>query len=57
MAERKRMTADEVVGYLLEGEGLDVLRESLAWVVQQLMEAESLSWSAPSAVSGRRRSV
>jgi transposase-like protein len=34
------MTADEVVGYLLEGEGLDVLRESLAWVVQQLMEAE-----------------
>ncbi len=30
MAETKRMTADEVVGYLLEGEGLDVLRESLA---------------------------
>ena len=28
MAETKRMTADEVVGYLLEGEGLDVLRES-----------------------------
>jgi putative transposase len=40
MAEMKRMTADEVVGYLLEGEGVDVLRESLAWVVQQLMEAE-----------------
>ena len=40
MAERKRMTADEVVGYLLEGEGLDLLRESLAWLVQQLMEAE-----------------
>jgi putative transposase len=40
MAETKRMTADEVVGYLLEGEGLDVLRESLAWVVQQVMEAE-----------------
>jgi putative transposase len=40
MAERKRMTAEEVVGYLLEGEGLDFLRESLAWVVQQLMEAE-----------------
>ena len=40
MAERKRMTADEVVGYLLEGEGLDFLRESLAWVCQQLMEAE-----------------
>jgi putative transposase len=40
MAERKRMTAEEVVGYLLEGEGLDFLRESLAWVCQQLMEAE-----------------
>ena len=40
MAETKRMTADEVVGYLLEGEGLDFLRESLTWVCQQLMEAE-----------------
>jgi transposase-like protein len=38
MAELKRMTAEEVVGYLLEGE--DFLRESLGWVVQQLMEAE-----------------
>src|SRR5216117_2113031 len=34
------MTTEEVVGYLLEGEGVDVLRESLSWVVQQLMEAE-----------------
>jgi putative transposase len=40
MAERKRMTSEEVVGYLLEGEGLDFLRESLSWVVQELMEAE-----------------
>src|SRR6266511_753547 len=40
MAETKRMTADEVVGYLLEGEGLDVLRESLAWVVQQAEVSE-----------------
>jgi transposase-like protein len=40
MAETKRMTSAEVVGYLLEGEGLDFLRESLSWVVQQLMEAE-----------------
>ena len=40
MAETKRMTAEEVVGYLLEGEGVDVLKESLLWVVQQLMEAE-----------------
>jgi transposase-like protein len=40
MAETKRMTAEQVVGYLLEEEGLDFLRESLSWVVQQLMEAE-----------------
>jgi transposase-like protein len=40
MAETKRMTAEQVVGYLLEEEGLDFLRESLTWVVQQLMEAE-----------------
>jgi putative transposase len=40
MAETKRMTAEQVVGYLLEGEGLDFLRESLSWVVEQLMEAE-----------------
>lgn len=40
MAETKRMTAGQVVGYPLEGEeGLDFLRESLSWVVQQLMEA------------------
>jgi transposase-like protein len=40
MAELTRMTADEVVSYFLEGEGVDVLRESLLWVCQQLMEAE-----------------
>ena len=40
MAETKRMTAEQVVGYLLEEEGLDFLRESLTWVVQQVMEAE-----------------
>jgi hypothetical protein len=40
MAEMKRMTAEQVVGYLLEGDGLDFLRESFSWVVQQLMEAE-----------------
>src|SRR5438477_265143 len=40
MAETKRMTAEQVVGYLLEEDGLDFLRESLMWVVQQLMEAE-----------------
>ena len=40
MAETKRMTAEQVVGYLLEEDGVDFLRESLRWVVQQLMEAE-----------------
>src|SRR5215510_1157647 len=40
MAETKRMTAEQVVSYLLEEDGLDFLRESLVWVVQRLMEAE-----------------
>src|SRR5919199_1823740 len=40
MAEVQRMTVEEVVSYFLEGEGIDVLRESLRWVCQQLMEAE-----------------
>ena len=34
------MTADEVVSYLLEEDGADFLRESLKWVVRQLMDAE-----------------
>ncbi len=38
MAEVNRMTVDEVVSYFLEGEGVDVLRDSLRWVCQQLME-------------------
>jgi putative transposase len=40
MADVQRMTVDEVVSYFLEGEGVDVLRDSLRWVCQQLMEAE-----------------
>src|SRR3954470_4743829 len=40
MAETKRMTAEQVVSFLLEDEGVDFLRESLCWVVQQLMEAD-----------------
>ncbi len=40
MAETKRMTAEQVVSYLLEEDGADFLRESLRWVVQQLMEVE-----------------
>jgi hypothetical protein len=34
MAERKRMTADQVVSYLLKEDGAHFLRESLKWVVQ-----------------------
>jgi transposase-like protein len=34
------MTAEQVVSFLMEGEGIDFLRESLSWMVQQLMEVE-----------------
>jgi putative transposase len=41
MAEMERMTAEEVVRQLLEDpDGADLVRESLRWLVQQLMEAE-----------------
>lgn len=40
MAESQSMTTDEVVAKLLSTEHVDVLRESLRWVVEQLMEAE-----------------
>ena len=41
MAELERMTADDVVRHLLEDkDGADLVRESLRWLVQQLMEAE-----------------
>jgi putative transposase len=40
MAERHRMTADDVVAKLMSDEHADFLRESLRWVVEQLMETE-----------------
>jgi putative transposase len=41
MAEVERMTAEEVVSQLLDDPaGADLVRESLRWLVQQLMEAE-----------------
>ena len=40
MAERQRMTAEEVVAKLMSDEHADVLRESLRWMMEQLMEAE-----------------
>ena len=40
MAERQRMTTEEVVEQLLSEEHVDFVRESLRFVVEQLMEAE-----------------
>ncbi|MCC7024341.1 MAG: IS256 family transposase [Thermomicrobiales bacterium] len=34
------MTTEQVVSHLIEGEGADLLRESLRWMVAELMEAE-----------------
>src|SRR4029453_17797229 len=40
MAERPRMTAAQVADKLLASEHADVLRQSVAWMVAELMEAE-----------------
>jgi putative transposase len=40
MAEGHRMTAAALVDKLLASEHADVLRDSVAWLVAQLMEAE-----------------
>jgi putative transposase len=40
MAEGPRMTAAQLADKLLQDEHADVLRESVAWMAQQLMEAE-----------------
>jgi putative transposase len=40
MAGKDRMTTEEVVSYLLDGDGVDFVRDSLRWMVEQLMEAE-----------------
>jgi putative transposase len=40
MAEGHRMTAAELVDKLMADEHVDVLRDSVAWLVTQLMEAE-----------------
>lgn len=55
MAETRRMTAEQVVAYLLEGEGLDFLRESLASDCQQLMEAKVSELVGAAAASARPR--
>jgi transposase-like protein len=40
MAERARMTAAELADKLLADEHADVLRESVAWMARELMEAD-----------------
>ena len=40
MAEDRRMTASQVVDKLMASEHADVLRESVAWLVAEHMEAE-----------------
>src|SRR4051794_40606 len=40
MAEGPRMTAAQLVDKLLSGEHADVVRESVAWMVAELMDAE-----------------
>src|SRR3954471_16553318 len=40
MAEDRRMTAAQVVDKLMSSEHVDVVRESVAWLVGELMEAE-----------------
>ena len=40
MAEGHRMTAAQLADKLLQDEHADVLRESVAWMATQLMEAE-----------------
>ena len=52
MADDRRMTAEEVVSYMLEGEGVDFVRDSLRWMVEQLMEAEVVRHEALSDRAG-----
>jgi putative transposase len=40
MAEKRRMTAGELADKLMSSEHADVVRESVAWMVAELMEAE-----------------
>jgi hypothetical protein len=56
MAERQRMTAEEVVAKLMSDEHADVLRESLRWMVEQLMGGRGVGADlAPSPLCFLRR--
>ena len=45
MAEKRRMTAAEVADKLMSSEHADVVRESVAWVVGELMEFPDRRWA------------
>jgi hypothetical protein len=52
MAEDRRMTAAQVVDKLMGSERVDVVRESVAWLVGELMEAEVVRHEALSDRAG-----
>ncbi len=52
MAEERRMTAAQVVDKLMGSEHADVVRESVAWLVGELMEAEVVRHEALSDRAG-----
>jgi hypothetical protein len=51
MAEGPRMTAAQLADKLLASEHADVLRESVAWMVAELMGPKSRPRSVPSSAS------
>jgi hypothetical protein len=52
MAEDRRMTAGQVVDKVMGSEHVDVVRESVAWLVGELMEAEVVRHEALSDRAG-----
>ena len=52
MVEGHRMTAADLVDKLLADEHADVLGDSVAWLVTQLMEAEVVGLTGAGLVSG-----
>ena len=57
MAENRRMTAAQLADKLISSEHADVVRESVAWMVAELMEAEVAPRSAPRSARSRLRSA
>jgi len=57
MAETKSMTAEQVVGYLLEGDGLDLRVSRFPGSCSGCWRRRCRSWLAVLTVSERRRSA